>query len=188
MREDEGMSGLAVSPPLVDSKRGELMVRLFRELQIARFSELYYQRRAEWFRGWATGADIISAVAASAVLANLLASNGRLFGWGPVVWQALTGIAAASAAIGPVLGLGAKASQMEKAALGQSILKDRLRRLLSDLKSSALEESHLARDKEIDAFGTALSALDEAPSEKLAEKCWKRTLEEYPPEKAWTLV
>jgi hypothetical protein len=77
---------------------------------------------------------------------------------------------------------------MEKAAFGQSILKDRLHRLLSDLKSSPLEESHRARDLEIDAFGSALSALDEAPSERLAEKCWQRTLEEYPPEKAWTLV
>lgn len=164
------------------------MTRLFSELQIARFNELYYQRRAAWFRRLATGANIISALAASAVLASLLASDSKLFGWGPVVWKILTGVAAASAAIGPILGLDIKASQMEKATLGHSILKDRLHRLLSDLKLSDLEESHHARDKEIDAFRSALADLDEAPSEKLREECWKRTLEEYPSERAWTLV
>jgi hypothetical protein len=45
VREDEGMGSAVDSPPFVDSKRGELMIRLFRELQTARFSELYYQRR-----------------------------------------------------------------------------------------------------------------------------------------------
>ena len=164
------------------------MTRLFSELQIARFNELYYQRRAQWFRRLATGANIISALAASAVLASLLASDSKLFGWGPAVWKILTGIAAASAAIGPILGLDVKASQMEKAALGHSILKDRLHRLLSDLKGSDLEESHLARDNEIEALGSALAALDEAPSERLRQKCWNQTLEEYPPDKAWTLV
>ena len=164
------------------------MTRLFRELQIARFNELYYPRRADWFRRLATTANIISALAASAVLASLLAGNSKLFGWGPIVWQLLTGIAAASAAIGPVLGLDVRASQMDKAALGHSIVRDRLHRLLSDLKTSSLDESHVARDREIDAFRSALAALDEVPSEKLREECWKRTLEEYPPEKAWTLV
>jgi hypothetical protein len=187
-RDDEVMGTAAISPPSLDSKRGELMTRLFRDLQVARFNELYYQRRAHLFRFWATGANVISALAASAVLASLLASDNKLFGWGPIVWKMLTGVAAASAAIGPILGLEIKASQMEKAALGHSILKDRIRRLLSDLKGSDLHESFIARDKEIDAFASALAALDEAPSEKLREKCWNETLEEYPSEKAWTLV
>lgn len=113
-------------------------MRLFRELQVARFNELYYQRRSDWFRRLATAANVISAVAASAALASLLAANGQLFGWGPIVWQVLTGIAAISAAVGPVLGLDVKASQMEKAALGHSILRDRLYRLLGDLKVSDL--------------------------------------------------
>jgi hypothetical protein len=190
-RDDESMSSLTISPPSQDSKRGELMTRLFRDLQIARFNELYYHRRADRFRRLGTAANIISALAASAVLASLLATtsnNNKLVDWGPIVWKTLTFIAAISAAVGPVLGLEIKAIQMEKAALGHSILRDRLHRLLCDLKGSDLEESHLARDKEIDAFGSALAALDEAPSEKLREECWNRTLEEYPPGKAWTLV
>jgi hypothetical protein len=117
-----------------------------------------------------------------------LSANGQLFGLGPLVWQALTGLAALSAAVVPILGLDVKASQMEKAALGHSILKDRLHRLLSDLKLSELDDSHLARDREIESVGSALVSLDEPPSERLREKCWKRTLEEFPSDKAWTLV
>jgi|SRR5579863_2743965 hypothetical protein len=182
------MSSLTISPPSQESRRGEVMTRLFRELQVARFNELYYQRRSDWFRRLATAANVISAVAASAVLASLLAANGQLFGWGPIVWQLLTGIAAISAAVGPVLGLDVKASQMEKAALGHSILRDRLYRLLGDLKVSDLDDSHLARDKEIESFRSALAPLDEPPTEKLREECWNRTLEEFPSDKAWTLV
>src|ERR1700687_4949548 len=117
------------------------MTRLFRELQIARFNQLYYQKRACWYRRLATGANVVAALAASAVLARLLAGD-KLFGWGPIVWQALTGIAAVSAAIGPILGFDGKASQMEKAALGHSILLDRLHQLLRDLKLSDLEQLH----------------------------------------------
>jgi hypothetical protein len=183
------MESLTICPPAQDSKRGELMTRLFRELQVARFNELYYQRRSAWFRFQATSANVIAALAASVVLANLLASNNnKLFGWGPLVWQVLTLLAAIFAAVGPVLGFENKIGQMEKAALGHSILKDRLQRLLSDLKGSELKESHLARDREIDAFGSALTSLDEAPSERLREQCWKETLEEYPSDQAWSLV
>jgi len=164
------------------------MTRLFSELQAARFNELYYQRRGEWFRKLATGANIISALAASAVLASLLTGNSNLWGLGPIVWKILTGIAAAAAAIGPILGLDAKASQMDRAALGHSILRNRLRILLSDLKLSDLEDSHIGRDQEIQALGSALAALDEAPSEKLRDECWKQTLEDYPSDSAWNIV
>ena len=186
-RDDEVMSSSMVSPPLPESRRGELMTRLFRELQVARFNELYYQKRASWFRGLATSANIIAALASSAVLTSLL-SNGNLFGWGPIVWQVLTAIAAVSAASVPFCGLDGKASQMEKAALGHSILKERLRRLLGDLKLSDLENSHVAREEEIGAFRSALTSLDESPSDRLREQCWKRTLEEFPSEQAWNLV
>jgi hypothetical protein len=180
------MSSPTISPPLQDSKRGELLTRLFRELQIARFNELYYQRRADWFRHLTTAANIVSALAASAVLAKLLA-NSQLFGWGPAAWQILAFVAAISA-VAPVLGFETKGSQMEKAALGHAILKDRLARLLSDLKSSELGESHIARSQEIESFASALAALDEAPAQRLVEKCWERALQEFPSDQAWNIV
>lgn len=161
------------------------MTRLFREFQLARFNQLYYQKRAARLRTLNTGANIIAALASSAVLAGLLADGS---GFGSILWKILTGIAATSAAIGPVLGLDEKAAQMEKAALGHSILFDRLRRLLSDLKLSDLAESHLAREQELDSVSSALSSLDETPSDKLLAKCWKQALDEFPSEQAWNLV
>ena len=165
------------------------MARLFGDLQTARFNELYYQKRAAFFRKWAKRANVVSALAASLVLANLLIGPGNpLFGLGPLIWQTLTGLAALSAAIGPVLGLWDKASQMDKAALGHSIVKERIRQLLVELKLSDLQDSHLGRDQEIDAVRSALAPLDEPPSEKLRETCWEKTLEELPSDKAWSVV
>jgi hypothetical protein len=181
------MSSLMTAPPVGNDLRSELMTRLFSELQTARFNELYYQRRASFFRGLSIGANIVSALTASAALASLLADANQS-GWGPLLWKSLTGVAAISAAVGPVLGLDSKASQMEKAALGHSVIKDRVRRLLSDLKVSDLEESHLARDREIDSFRSALTPFDESPSDRVREECWKQTEEELPSDKAWTLV
>ena len=161
------------------------MTRLFSELQIARFNELYYQRRSRWKRGWAIGANILAVISASAVLASLLKDG---FGYGPAVWQILTGVAAVSAAIGPALGWEIQIAQMEKAALGHSIIKERIRKLLNDLKLSDLDASHEARDDEIDAVRLALTPLDEPPRERLKEKCWLQTLRELPSEQAWALV
>lgn len=162
------------------------MTRLFSEYQVARFNELYYQRRSNWLRRWTTGASIVSAVAASAVLASLLKDG---FGLGPSVWQVVTGLAAASAAIGPILGWEGKASQLEKAALGYGFVRDRLRHLLNDLKLSELDDTHVARAGEIRALVTALTALDEtASSARLKEICWKQTMDELPSEQAWNLV
>jgi hypothetical protein len=179
------MSTIINPSPVQESRRGELMTRLFLELQIARFNELYYQRRSRWMRRWAVGANIVAAISASAVLASLLKDG---FGYGPALWQVLTGIAALSAAIGPTLGWETQASQLEKAALGHSILRERIRRLLNDLKLSSLDASHEARDEEIDAVRLALTPLDEPPHERLKEKCWRQTLREFPSEQAWTLV
>jgi hypothetical protein len=155
-------------------------------LQIARYNQLYYQKRAGSFGHFATSANIIAAVAASAVFTNLLSSSK--FGWGQAVWVALTLLAALAAAIVPVLHLDARASQMGKLAMGHSIIFDRVRQLLSDLKLSKIDNSHLARYKEIEAFGSALAPLDEPPSERLREKCWKMALEEFPSEQAWTII
>lgn len=183
------MGSKVASPPGSDSRRAATMTRLFAELQIARFNELYYQRRSAFFKKWAKRANIVSALAASIVLAKMLtAQDGMFFGFGPVLWQAITGLAALSAAIGPVLGLGDKAAQMEKAALGHAIVKDRIRRLLNDLKVSEIDASHLGRDSEIEAMRSALAPLDEPPVDTLREECWEMALQEYPSEGAWSLI
>ncbi len=180
---------MAASPPLQESRRAEIMTRLFKDLQIARFNELYYQKRSASLRNWTKGANIVSSLAASLVLGSLLTGPGSpLLGFGPIAWQILTLLAALSAAASPALGLSEKASQMERAALGHSIIKERIRRLLSDLKVSELKDSHVGRDEEINAMRLALSPLDELPSMKLREKCWERTLEEIPSEKAWSII
>lgn len=183
------MGTTMASPPIrQESRRGELMTRLFHDLQIARFNELYYQRRAAWMRFLSTSANIVSAVAASAVLAHLLKEGDSLFGFGPVAWQLLTGLAALSAAVGPVLGLDGKAIQLDKAAFGHGVIRGRIHALLNDLKMAELDETHIARSKEIEALRTALSALDEPGSERVKERCWDQTLREIPSESAWTLV
>ena len=164
------------------------MVGLFRDLQIARFNELYYQRRSASMHRWAVSANIVSAISASAVLLNLLKDGGSPLGFGPGVWQLLTGLAAVSAAVGPILGWERKASQFEKASLGHGIVRERIRSLLIDLKLSALDESHRARQQEIEAVRLSLLALDEPASEKLKEKCWEQTLQEIPSDRAWTLL
>ena len=94
------------------------------------------------------------------------------------VWllAGLSGAAAITAALGPVLGLEAKAVQFEKAAMGHCIVRERILRLLNDLKISDLDESHEARDREVDAFRTALSALDEPAHERVKARARQGTL------------
>ena len=162
------------------------MARLYGDLQIARFNQLYYQQRAEKMRRISIGANSVSAIAASAVFAGLFRDGS--FAYATIVWQGLTALAALCAALSPVLGLESKASQFEKAALGHGIVHDRVKRLLSDLKLSEGTRAHEVRDAEIDAFRASLAALDESPSESLRDACWKKTLEEYPSERAWSIV
>jgi len=170
-----------------ESQRGELMTRLFRQLQEVRFNELYYQTRSSVLRRWSIGSNIVAALSASLALAGLL-KEGDLWGWGSAAWKILTLLAALSAAIGPVLGWEHRAAQLEKAALGYSIVRDRIRLLLQDLKLSDLNDEHLAREQEIEGFRCALAALDEPASEATKRRCWNRTLEELPSDKAWTIV
>jgi hypothetical protein len=175
--------------PILETRREITMTRLFGELQTARFNELYYQTRASHFKRIGRWSSIVSALAASAVLANLLHDQSQLLGFGPAVWKALTLLAALAAAIGPTLGVGDKAAQMEKAALGHSIVKDRTRRLLTDLKMSPdLTAAHECRDTEIEALRQALAALDEPGNTKTRNRCWDKTLEELPSDQAWNLV
>lgn len=176
------------SPPIQGSWRGDFMIRLFSDLQLARFNELYYLNRSSRMRFLARAANIVSAIAASAVLANLLRAGNALFGWGPAVWQVLTAIAALCAAVGPIFGWEARATQFEKAALGHAIVRERTHRLLKDLKLSEIDETYVARYEEIDALRIALAALDEPASARVKERCWNQTLREFPSEAAWTLV
>ncbi len=167
------------------SRREEVMQRLFTDLQVERFNQLYYQKRAKTIKGLITSANVVAAVAASAALTGLL-KNGQ--GVWIVVFQVLMAVAAISAAIGPVLGLEEKYSQLEKAALGHTIVKDRIWCLLRDLKLSDIGDGHEARESEIGAFRDALSALDEEPHNTVRLRCWEEVEREFPAERAWTIV
>jgi tRNA A-37 threonylcarbamoyl transferase component Bud32 len=86
------------------------------------------------------------------------------------------------------LGLEEKYSQFERAALGHTIAKDRIWCLLRDLKLSDIEDSHEAREREINAFRDALSALDEEPHDSVKRACWEEVERELPSDKAWTII
>jgi hypothetical protein len=164
-------------------RRDEVMQRLFADLQVERFNQLYYQKRSESVKRWIICANVIAALAASVALTGLLKGVGG--GW---LLQTLMGTAAVSAAIGPVLGLETKYSALERAALGHGIAKDRLRGLLRDLKLSEISEGHEAREAEICAFRDALGALDEAPHDSVRRSCWEEVERELPADKAWTII
>jgi hypothetical protein len=179
------MQAEAESRRAVTSLRDEVMERLFTDLQIERFNQLYYQTRAKRTKRYIALANIIAALAASAALTGLLkVGNGP---W-PVILQILMAVAAVSAAVSPVLGLESKYSQLERAALGHAIAKDRLWCLLRDLKLSDIDVSHTARESEIGAFRDALTALDEDPHDSVRKACWEQVERELPADKAWTII
>lgn len=161
------------------------MERLFTDLQVERFNQLYYQRRARTIKAFITLSNVIAALAASAALTGLLKGGNAVL---PIVLQILMGVAAISAAVSPVLGLEARFSQLERAALGHGIARDRIWSLLRDLKLSDLEESHEAREREIAAFRDVLSALDEEPHDSVRKSCWEEVERELPADKAWTII
>lgn len=167
------------------SRRQEVMERLFTDLQVERFNQLYYQTRAKTTKALITFANVIAVLAASAAFTGLLKGGN---GISQFVLQVLMVIAAISAAIVPVLGLESKFSQLERAALGHAIAKDRLWSLLRDLKLSDIDDSHEVREKEITAFRDALSALDEEPHDAVRRSCWEEVKRELPAEKAWTII
>lgn len=170
---------------VAQSRREEVMERLFIDLQRERFNQLNYQTRSSSVKRMSTWSNVIAALAASAALTGLLTGAG---GIGPRVMQVLVGLAAISAAIGPVLGLENKASQLERAALGHAIVKDRLWSLLRDLKLSDIDDTHEARIGEIAAFSDALTALDEEPHESVKRSCWATVERELPAEQAWSII
>ena len=171
--------------PATQSRRDLLLSRLFTELQIVRFNEIYYHKRAATMHRLSLGSNILATVASSTALFGLLSG----FPIGALAWKILTAVAAISAVLGPVFQLEPKAAQFEKAALGHSIVRDRMKRLIQDLKMSPLEETHVARNDEITALRDALAALDEPPgATRLKEQVWKQVLEEYPSDQAWSIL
>ena len=172
-------------PPIEKSRREEFMMRLYGDLQIARFNEIYYQTRAQQARGWASRMNMLSAVASSGAFVGIIKPLPTI---GPVIPPLLTAIAAVAAACGPFLGLDAKASQFERAAFGHGLIKDRIKRLLRDLKMKDLNYEHEARDNEIEHIRSSLNALDEAGSDVIRKRAWEQTLREFPSDSAWNLV
>jgi hypothetical protein len=165
------------------SRRAEIMERLFTDLQVARFNQLYYQARAKSVKRLITAANVIAALAASAAFTGLLRQGGTAW-----LLQLLMVVAALFAAINPVLGLEDKYSGLERAGLGHAIARDRIWNLLRDLKLSELDDAHEAREREINAFRDALSALDEEPHDSVRRSCWDEVERELPADKAWTLI
>jgi hypothetical protein len=179
------MGATATSPPVRQNQREELMVRLFGDLQRARFNELYYQSRAASMQGWARALNMVAALAASGAFITLLMQSSP---YGPLVAKTLAGVAVAIGVIRPFLDLESKQVCFEKAALGHSVARNRLAELLRDLKLKDLDDTHRARAGEIDAWKLALSALDEPPHKKTREAAWNTMLLELPADKAWDIV
>jgi ABC-type multidrug transport system fused ATPase/permease subunit len=175
-------TAIAVEPA---SQRQEVMERLFTDLQRERLNVLYYQARAAAVRRWIIRANIVAALAASTALGTILKSSA---GAGAAVLWVLTGLAAVSAAIVPILSLADKYARLEQAARGHTLAYERLFSLLRDLKLSEVGEAHIAREKEIEALRESLSALDEKTHERLLRSCWARVEKEIPAENAWTII
>lgn len=113
-REDS-LSLAIQSEPMTETLRDQVMVRLFSALQVARFNVIYYQRRSAFLRQWSRFANIVAALSASGAVIAILKQDVSGIGL-----TFLVAIAAVFAAVGPVLGLEWKASQLEKAAFGHS--------------------------------------------------------------------
>jgi hypothetical protein len=184
-RSEDEVQTVTESSDAPRSYRAEVMERLFMDLQVEQFNQLYYRTRAHTTRRVITTMNVIAALTASAAFTGLLKNSTG--GW-LIVFQALIAVAAISAAVGPVLGLESKFSTLEQAALGHGIARDRLWSLLRDLKLSEIDESHEAREREICAFRDALSALDEQPHDSVKRSCWEVVERELPAEKSWTIV
>ena len=161
-------------------------MRLFNEMQVARFNVIYYQTRASRMRQYSTWSNVLATVTSSVAFVGLFSASTDL---GTNALKGLTAFAAIAALLGPVLHWDSKGSQFDRAALGHSIIMDRLRLLLSDLKvSDAVEPQHQSRIAEIEALRGALTALDEPGKNRVKLKAWKQAEEELPTSHAWDLV
>lgn len=172
--------------PAPPSRRDDLMCGLFVDLQNARFNFLYHQALADRFDKLSKWSRIVAAIAASGVLGGIL-SQGSI---GAGVWKGVTALAAVAAIIGPLLGWERKAHEYQKMAFGFSLVHDRLKGLLADMKLSDLSSDHEARKAEIMLLWNSLSALVVgSPNKALIESSWDRANEEYPPTKeAWGAI
>lgn len=169
----------------VEDRRTVVMYKVLQDLQEAHYNRLYALTRSSRVRFQMKCCNMVAALAASAALAGLFSSAGGMWLF---VWKGLTGVAAVLAAVGPVLGWDAYAAQMEKSAMGHSMLADRFRVLLSDLRLSPLDDSHEARLRDLYELRNAMSSLDEAPDEATQAQCWRKTLEQIPSEGAWDRI
>ena len=171
----------------LNKRREVLMISLFSDLQSARMNYLYYQRRSDRSRKFALCANVVSALAGSAVLAGLVSNN---IPGGATAWLGVTGLSVVAAAVGPVFGWEKSAEKQAKAAFGFSLVHDRIKGLLRDLKLSELTSDHEARSIEITKLREALSALeDEAPDTSALQKSLDEACESYPSnEKAWNAI
>jgi len=163
-----------------------MLVRLFGDLQVARYNEIYYQLRGSSKRRAAKYLKVLSAVASSAALLGMLKAIPAI---GELVAAMLVAGAASAAAIGPIFGLESQAAQYEKAAMGHAIVRERIKGLLRDLKvREAFDAECEGRLVEIAGFTSVLVALDDNGVAAVKERAWKQTLEEYPSESAWSIV
>lgn len=166
-------------------RRAEVMCGLFNELQIARFNYLYNQELADRYAKLSKWSRIVSALAASAILAGML-SQDSIGAW---LWKGLTALAAVTAALSPILGWDRKAYAFEKAGFAYKLIHDRVKTLLQDMKLSQLTTDHEARKAEIVAIQNSLSLLEnESPRKDLIESSWARATQEYPSEDAWAAI
>lgn len=163
--------------------RDAMMIRIFREMQEARFNQIYYQRQTVRLRWMIRGSGCVAAIAASAALASQVQTG--LWGVGSAVWSLITLIAAALAAISPLMGWDGDATKAEQAAFGHGLVCERLKRLLGDMKMTEFETDHAARAGEIDALRGSLSGFDNPPDPKSINSSYEQMMAEYPSEKAW---
>ena len=177
------MSEVAQLPAATQTKREELMTCLFRDLQSARYNELYYQMRASTMKSWSNGAKALAALASCAALSGLL----QAVPMGTKAMQVLTVIAALAATAELIWHWDTQATQFEKAVFSNNFLRQRITVLLRDLKMSDLEATHEARARELQAFDASLTALNDHGVSQVKDAAWKQTLEEYPVERAWDL-
>ena len=164
--------------------RSQTMVRLFSDYQKARFAEIYFHKRASILRRHLAITKFFAAATSSAAVVGVFASVP----FGDAALKILVVAAALAAIANLVKNWDATAARYEKAALGYSIVRDLLNRLLGDIKRGDLMDEHSARASEIDAMSTALTALDDAPDDKLILLAWEQTERELPSDKAWDLV
>lgn len=177
------MSTTVTAP--IDSRREVFMIGLFSKVQKTRFAELCYCSRLTSLKRMSRNLKIVIGVASSGALITSLAG----IPYEEIAVRLLAGIAAVAAVMNPALNLDSRIVQCAKAVLGYSTVRERLQRLLQDLKMSEMKQSHIARELEIHSFYDALAAISESVEDKaITEPAWTQAQEEFPSEHAWDVA